>query len=67
MNKQYFGNVEERVEFMKGYWEVVQNNTQLGFPVFDKDKAEKAIRKQHARFYGETSKYDGKGNLKEAV
>lgn len=65
MDTQKFSDVEYRVKFMKGYWEFINSNQVQGIPVFDVDKAEKSIRKQHAKHYGLDSKYDGKGNLRE--
>lgn len=64
-----FSDVESRVRFGVGYANAINqmNRDQSGVavaPVFNTAAVERRIRKQHAKFYGLDSKYDGKGNLR---
>lgn len=65
MQKQQFSDVESRVEFMKGYAQYINAMAErTGTTGIDPARHERSIRKQHAKFYGEDSKYDGKGRLR---
>lgn len=67
-----FNDVESRVKHATGFLTaqnsiIMQMNQDHGFTnsLIDIDRAERAIRKQHAKFYGLDNKYDGNGNLRE--
>ncbi len=64
MDKIYYGDVENRVRFARGYCEAVNSMAKQGIPYLDADKAEKHIRKTAAKFYGEDNKYKGDGSLR---
>lgn len=64
MNKTYYGDVEQRVEFARGYINAVNAMEKTGV-YLSADAAERHIRKTHAKAYGIDSKYDGKGNKRE--
>lgn len=66
MDSIYYGDVEQRVNIAKGMC-MAFNNLYGKYgkaPMFDAEKAEKHIRKTTAKFYGEQSKYNGKGQLR---
>lgn len=64
---QYFGNLDEKLKFASGYIKMFNDVAmQQGKPQVDVDVAMKRIGKQHNKFYGMQSKYDGKGNLRNA-
>lgn len=72
MLTKQFNDVEQRVKFATGFCNaqnqiITQVNADQGYvaPQIDVEKVERSIRKQHAKFYGLDSKYDGKGNLRE--
>lgn len=61
-----FSNLKEKLDMARGYTEMFNSMAaDKGQPQIDVDVALKKIRKQHNKFYGD-SKYDGKGNLKNA-
>lgn len=71
---QYFGDLESKLDIAKGYIDAVNSFSRMQTeqdgilrPTINVEDANKAIIKQHRKFYGETSKYDGKGNLREAL
>lgn len=64
METTYFGDVETRVKFARGYCKAMNSMQVAGVPFLDPDKAEKSIRKQVAKYYNLDNKYDGKGNLR---
>ena len=69
MVTQRFSDVESRVRFGVGYANAMNQmyRDQFGYmkPFIDLSKVERSIRKQHAKFYGLDSRYDGKGNRRE--
>lgn len=59
----YFGDVEASVDFMKGFASFVNSKAQKeGGTYVSSELYERSIRKDVAKFYGNDSKYDGKGN-----
>lgn len=71
VNVQYFGNLQEKLAVCQGYVRGVNafnamQTKQDGIlrPSLSAEDTHKTIRKQHAKFYGEDNKYDGKGNLR---
>lgn len=64
METIYFGDVDKRVEIAKGMCMAFNNlyGKNGKMPHLDINNIEKSIRKQHAKFYGMDSRYDGKGN-----
>lgn len=67
-----FSDVEGRVSHATGFLTtqnsiIMKMNQDHGFTnsLVDIDRAERVIRKQHAKFYGLDSRYTGKGNLRE--
>lgn len=65
VNIQYFGNLQEKLDTCRGY--VMMYNdmaAKKNAPQINVDVALEKIQKAHDRFYGNRSKYDGKGNLK---
>lgn len=69
MNSTKFNDVERRVKFSTGYARALNHMAKdefgLAKPQVNVEKVERAVRKQHAKFYGLDSKYDGKGNRRE--
>jgi len=65
VNIQYFGNLNEKLDIASGFIQMCNViASQQNKPQLDIAKAYKTIKKQHDKFYGQTSKYDGKGNLR---
>lgn len=58
-----FSDVGGRVDFMHGYVQFINSLArEEGKPLTSPRPLERHIRKSHAKFYGNDSKYDGKGD-----
>ena len=65
MQKMYFGDLKSKLDTCRGY--VMMHNdmaSKKNAPQINVDVALEKIKRQHDKFYGNQSKYDGKGNLK---
>ena len=69
----YFGNLQEKIDTATGYIQMYngmvekKNNEEgyLKYPMMNLEVAIDKIVKQHNRFYGMDSKYNGKGELRK--
>lgn len=68
----YFGDLQEKMSLASGYVRAINRLNDMMAPPGTKvphlceETIHKAIVRKHKKFYGLTSKYDGRGNLRAA-
>lgn len=64
INIQQFSNLEEKLATARQYVRMFNDMTGLGMPHYNEEQVLDGIRKEHDKFYGMCSKYDGQGRLR---